>query len=186
MGQKQRDWSVTTQPGQGFVAWRAGHALPRTWSTTIDAEHLPYVVELGFTADEGTGPRCVALNLASRDNGEPVTARRLRGVPIGECIQLAIASAAAREERRTDEVVFHLGSPDIEENLEHTTPRMSREHLKAVADVYRAAPKQPTLAVEQAFAPVPRSTVSRWIRRARDLGLIEDTTHGRQAAGKEQ
>jgi hypothetical protein len=58
-----------------------------------------------------------------------------------------------------------------------------REHFEAVAAVYRAAcsrpgRKRPTEAVKEQFS-VSHSSATKWVHRARELGLLPPTTPGR-------
>ncbi|MEY2472689.1 MAG: hypothetical protein QOK28_2018 [Actinomycetota bacterium] len=59
--------------------------------------------------------------------------------------------------------------------------RLPENHFEAVARVYltaRAAKQRPTMAVHKAFT-VSYSTAEKWVRRCRDLGLIEETSPGK-------
>lgn len=58
--------------------------------------------------------------------------------------------------------------------------RRPDEHYAQVAEVYDEAldgGDPPTVSVAEAFA-VPYSTAARWIRRARQLGLLPPATNG--------
>jgi hypothetical protein len=193
----EREWRVTTQLSGGFpaggfpVPWRPDYALPRQWHSTLDGEGLPYIVELDFAADEA-GPSCQALRLVAREAGEPVSARRLREVPVAECIQVAISSAAMRFERRAGELRVAIGGTDPADTMElarKVRPRSattSDEHLREVADVYLKAPEKPTRAVEDAFGPISHSTAARWVGEARRRGFIPPIKRGRTSARRKK
>lgn len=182
MKETERRWRVSTSPGGGFVSWRGGYGLPFRWTTSLDREELPYVVELDFATSEA-GPQCRAVRFSARENGEPISARRVRDVPIAECIQLAIASAAVREERGPGVVTYRLGGSDVSEQAklarspEHGTS--SDEHLRKIAKTYRNADKNPTQAVQDAWPFYSYSTVARWVMEARRRGLLPPTKRGR-------
>jgi hypothetical protein len=180
----KKQWRVTTEQGGGFVSWRPDFALPRRWRSTLDAEHLSYGVELEFATRNGT-PECWALRLVARDDGEAISASRVRAIRIEECIRVAITAAAMRVERRGDEIVFTPGSRDLTERVELASRPGSDEHLREVAKVYEQASEKPTLAVEQAFGPIAHSTAARWVVEARRRGFLPPTTRGRRSARKE-
>jgi hypothetical protein len=180
----EKQWRVTTEPGGGFVSWRPDYALPRRWRTTLDAEHLPYRVELEFATRNGT-PECWAMRLVARDDGEAISASRVRVIRIEECIRVAITAAAMRIERRGEEIVFTPGSPDLTERVELASRPGSDDHLREVAKVYEQASEKPTLAVQQALGPVAHSTAARWVVEARRRGFLPPTTRGRRSARKE-
>jgi hypothetical protein len=175
-----KQWRINTTPGGGFVDWRSGHALPGRWKTVLDGEDLPYLVELEFAAGDA-GADCRAIRFVTRDVAAPISARLLRSIPIAECIQAAIASAAVREERRSNEIAYTFGGRDITEQMEHAraAPRNSDEHLRAVAEVYSRADEKPTQAVQDAWPFNSYSTASRWVMQARRRGFLPPTTRGR-------
>jgi hypothetical protein len=61
-------------------------------------------------------------------------------------------------------------------------PRISREHLEQVANIYRDhIDGRPTEAVATAFGK-DRRTAARYVRLARDAGYLPDTTRGKRNA----
>jgi Family of unknown function (DUF6214) len=61
-------------------------------------------------------------------------------------------------------------------------PRISREHLKEVAEIYRAhIDSNPTEKVAAAFGK-DRRTAGRYVRQARDAGLLPPTSRGKRNA----
>ena len=185
----RREWRISTTPRGGFVSWRPGLALPLHWQTRLEAEHLPYTVELDFEADKH-GPACRSIRLIARDGAPPIGARTVRGVPVQECINTAIGAAAVREEHRpgVKVITFGGGSRDVTE--QHTlaaqmAPRMTDEHLREVADIYSRALEKPTRAVHDHFAPVSYSTAARWVSHARQRGFLPPTGRGSAARKKD-
>ncbi|MCC5948512.1 MAG: hypothetical protein JJT89_08665 [Nitriliruptoraceae bacterium] len=55
------------------------------------------------------------------------------------------------------------------------------EFLQNVADVYRSGGSQPNQALQQRFGR-SRSSVSAWIRKAREAGYLPETSQGRTEA----
>ena len=180
--QGRKRWQITTRLGRGFVAWRPGYGLPRRWTSRLDGDHLPYVVELDFVADDERGPDCRSVRFLVREGGEPIAGRAIREVPITECLNVAIGAAAAREEQRPGEVVYRIGGgdPDVTEQhqLAARAPRTSDEHLREVADVYSRTPEKPTQAVQHHFAPTSYSTAARWVMQARRRGFLPPAQRG--------
>jgi hypothetical protein len=185
----EKEWQVRTAPRGGFVSWRPGYGLPLHWTTSIDRADLPYVVELEFASGEA-GPRCEALQVRAREDGQPITARRIRDIPIAECIQLAIASAAVREEHEPNVVSYTLGGTDLTEQAklarspEHGTG--SDAHLREIAKTYNEATTNKTQAVQDAWPFYSYSTCARWVMEARRRGFIPPTKRSGQRKGEDR
>jgi hypothetical protein len=179
-----KEWHVSNAWRGHPVHWRPGYGLPSRWKTTLDRDDLPYLVELEFTAGDN-GPSCHAIRFAAHDSGSPIGARDIRKVPIGECIQLAIASAAIREERRPGEIAYQLGGGDADMTAQTRMARprdkrTSDEHLHKVAEIYRHAGEKPTQAVQDEWSwPISYPTAARWVTQARQRGFLSPTTRGR-------
>lgn len=179
-------WAAKNTYGGGFVDWRPGYSLPRRWTTELDRQDLPYVVELEFAAEDG-GPSCRAVRLIAREESPPISARSIREIPVAECIRVAITSAAVHTEKRPGEIVYQLGGgdPDLTAQLRMArTPdrRTSDEHLREVAEVYRRASEKPTQSVQDAYGWISYSTAARWVMQARQRGFLPRTTRGRRTA----
>ncbi len=178
-------WRVQTNPGAPFVWWRADRYLPVRWRSVIDGEHLPYTAELVFTADKD-GPRCEAITYHAREGGEAISPRRLRAMPAGALIELAVFSAAQRGEHQPGHqaIRFGGGMGDISEEVRNVRPSRERgneAHLREVAQVYLAAEQHPTRAVQDHFASPSYSTAAHWVAKARQRGFLPPTTRGRSA-----
>lgn len=65
--------------------------------------------------------------------------------------------------------------------------RLGPEHLALVAEVYARAVasgrRDPTKAVSERWPGTPHSTAAKWVRRARDLELLQPTTKGKASGG---
>ncbi len=178
-------WKVSSVPAGPWTPWRAGRYLPARWTSRIDGPHLPYVAELVLTLEPG-GPCCESITYHQRDGGEPISPRRLRTMPAGALIDLAVSSTAARGEQRGAELRIALGG--IGEVPAETRPlreRRSEGFLREVADVYLAAERHPTRAVQDHFASPSYSTAAHWVAKARAAKLIPPAKRGRGSAGKE-
>ena len=180
----RREWRVSTEHRGPPVPWRPGYGLPRRWKTKLDSEGLPFSVELEFAAG-ADGPRCRVIQLEARDDGAPIGARDIRRVPIGECIQLAIASAAMREERRPGVISYQFGGghPNVTEQVKLARPvdeRTKDAHMRKVADIYHAHEEtgKPTQAVQDEFS-CSYSTAARWVMQARQRGFLSPTKRRR-------
>ena len=183
-----REWKVTTThtgpaitgPGDLPVQWRSDYGLPRSWRTTLEAEHLPFIVELDFLASAEGGPSCRAVRMTARDDDTPISARRLREVPVAECIRIAITHAAIPITRHADgRVEFRMWDTgplperfELARDIRPRTANTSDEHLREVAETYMAASEKPTQAVEEAFGPISHSTAARWVGEARRRGFL--------------
>jgi len=176
--QNEKCWSVETKPSGGYVSWRPGFGLPFRWTTRLDREDLPYEVELDFITNEG-GPQCRAVRFLARAGGDPIGTLGIRKIPLAECIEVAITSAAAREEREPGVVSYAIPSPGFREDVSEPL-RLARargrhidDHLRRVAEVYLSAGgKKPTQAVQEHWLPCSYSTAARWVGKARKRGYI--------------
>ena len=177
--QEAGEWRGTTSTGseQLPAEWRRDYGLPRSWRTTLEAEHLPFAVELDFVHSAEHGPSCRAIRMVARDDGEPISARRVRDVPVRECIRVAIGMAAIPITRHADGRIEFLmgGQPEyarrFPEAYELARDTTSDEHLREVAEVYKAAGEKPTQAVEKHFV-TSHSTAARWVGKTRQRGFL--------------
>jgi hypothetical protein len=169
--------------------WRPGFAIPARFTTTIDGDWLPYRVELDLAVNDDE-VSCSAVKLEAREDGEPVTARGMRGIPLGECIRLATASALRPTRHEAGQVVVDLLGPRAErrdnmaeQELASRGPqrRMSEDWLREAAEIYSSAEEKPTQAVERLHsqAPISYSTAARWVMQARQRGFLPPTKRGR-------
>lgn len=170
---EKRDWAVF-----------AGGELP--------AEVPPVALHIANSADgrKVCTALIVGLNeaypLGNNEFGAPteVTSRALRAVPIAELI-----SRAVHDERAPD---HHAGfrrmvldrMPDTSGVRRAPGPKgHPDEHFEMVAAVYRAAltaaPRRPMSWLADQFPEVDRSTVARWLQRARDKGYLGEAQPGR-------
>jgi hypothetical protein len=157
----------------------------------------PWVVTMNWREDAGsvvcTG---LSLDLLPERPPQPVTATRMRELPVARII------SAAREERfdeaggRFAEAYDSGQDIDVDPHIVDgarasaepwAEPRLGRpvnldgSHYRAVAQAYSsalAAGKSPLVAVERQWT-VPRPTASRWIAAARSAGLLPPTSRGR-------
>ena len=189
----EKRWNVSTIPALGYVSWRPGYGLPLRWTSRLEREDMPYIVELDFATNPATGPECRAVRLLAREDGEPISARGVRNIPIGEFMQTAITGAAAREEHGPRGVVTYTpGAADLTEGAKLARPRtrptdrrISDEHLQTVANIYSAHEEgKPTQAVaDELFATY--STAARWVMEARRRGFLPPATR-RRSKGRER
>lgn len=158
-----RQWFVAKHRPGPWVPWRTDRRLPREWTSRLDADHLPFTVELDLRTD-AHGPACVAVRMQTKPGG-PLTvgARDLRAVPLAECVAVAIADAADSD---------FAGSLAAARSIRPRAANTGDAHLRRVADVYLNASERPARAVEAAFAPVSYSTATRWIGEARRRGFL--------------
>lgn len=168
------------------VQWRPGWALPPRFTGRVDDDDAPYVVELELVVRDRQ-VHCRSLRFSQREDGPPVQARHLREHPIQSYIRL-IVTGMAMAATETEPGTWRF-SPARDEQLPEVFAeteraaapprRMTDEHLAEVADVYRRARKEsraPRKAVQadERWAPVPENTAARWIRAARDRGLLDE------------
>jgi hypothetical protein len=163
--------------GGWLTDWRPGYAIPSRFTATIEGDWLPYRVELNLAVNED-GVSCEGIQLKAPD-GE-ITARGIRKVPLGECIELATTAALRPVEHGEDSLTIQLMGPPGDVTREATLARrepqlrLSDETLQETARIYLAAERNPTAAVrrEHSEGPISYSTAAKWVQRARQLDLI--------------
>ncbi len=124
-----------------------------------------------------------AYPLGNNRFGEPmeVTSRDLRGIPVAELIGKAVHAAPAHHElgarfaeARARDLAAVRRSPGPKGHPD--------EHFQWVADMYRRAlearPDAPVVWLTEQLDR-DRSTVNRWLQRARDKGYLGEATPGR-------
>lgn len=151
---------------------------------------------------------CVGWEFRLRQDAtlQPLTATQIRAVRLQEVIREAKAekfSSAGGDlvqayESDPDDPGFEELSPSVLAQLRSAIGAWQDEtkagrpvdrgpdHFAEVARVYSlalAAGLPPTLAVMQQLGPVGKATASRWVRGARDAGLLPPTTRGRAVGG---
>ena len=167
--------------GGGLGGWS-----PFTWPAE---EGLPYRLELRVVHEDG---RFVVdqLTVKRREGGPPVTTERLREVPIAALLRLAVESNVVRVSREatrdgdTSSWELRWASPLALSERAKGGGGPSDEDLRTVAALYQVAyatGQAPTRLVMNRLE-LPRSTAGRWIRMARDRGLLGPATP-RKAGG---
>lgn len=160
--------------------WRPGYAIQERFTASIEADWLPYRVELDLAVNE-RDVSCAGLRLEAPEGGE-ITARPLRDVPLGECIRLATMAAMRPVAERPGELVIQLGGPSTGFDASDAATlaargpqrRVTDSTLREVADIYQRAERNPTQAVqhEHTEGPISHSTAARWVMEARKRGYL--------------
>lgn len=174
-----------------FVRLDDDFAVPRRFVAEGVRNGHPMALEIEVSNDGAA--RCIGLRIFSAGS-QRITAETLR-LPIAGLTKQAVAGCARKFTPLEEggEPVFRLISTGPSEAAafyeryvtKGRRPRqgspLTDENLSEVAQVYRAAVKNgdpPTRAVMGAMH-VERSTASRWIRAARDRGLLGPAMRGK-------
>lgn len=150
--------------------------LPSLFTATFDKSDLPYVIALTLEFDGGR-VACKELVCRRRENGAAVTSGGISKVRVAELVH-ASASRALREEssfvapgkRRAHTVATAFELPSEPAGRGGPT----HGHLRAVGVIYtvaHASGGSPRRAVMDQLQ-IPRTTANRWIKLARDNGLL--------------
>ena len=178
-----------------FIPIGPGLGAPREFTFRVEEEGL-YSLEADVVYEQPVGGRMGhfvvdRLTIRRREDGPPVTTEGLREIPVAAFLRLALEGSLLRigpterdEERRTSSwKLTPLGPIALSERAQ-AGGGPSDADLRAVADIYQLAyltGAAPTKTVMQRL-DLPRSTASRWIRMARDRGLLGPATP-RKAGG---
>lgn len=181
------DWDPKTD---GYVAIGSHRAIPGAFRAQCIPDQnddlLPYEVDLGVVY-RGERFECATLCIRQADGGPAVTPESLRGLPLRRLIatiteyrvvgegEADAASRGAMDHRRMTPLSWPI--PEQGSGL-----GPSDEALSLVATAYRiayACGLPPTRYVEQSLR-LSRATAGRWIREARNQGLLGETVPGRK------
>jgi hypothetical protein len=153
-----------------------GYALPKKFtgtSTTGSGFRVTFEAVL-----ENGRFECNSLTVERAKGAPPITTAGIRRIPVQSVINQVALGHLHRVKQNPnveDEVIITplRGRVPTFKRLAESGP--TDEVLEHVALWYRlmyACNFDPTWAVEDAFG-LPRSTAERWVRKARDLGLID-------------
>ena len=158
---------------------------PFTWHAEMG---LPYRLELRVVYEDGRFV-CDQLTIKRLPDGPPVTTEGLREVPVAAFLRLAVESNVMRvgptiHEGNTSSWELQWASPLELSERARSGGGPSDADLRTVAALYQVAYATggaPTKLVMNRLG-LPRSTASRWVRMARERGLLGPATP-RKAGG---
>lgn len=156
----------------------ANRRVPRNIVVTIDGalKQPDYVMKIEVR--QGI-PQWTEVTLRARPGGADVRDKDLKALRLDDWLQQIVAMVSTTGGLKPQE--DHTALDDIGLAMKGR-PRISREHLEQVAEIYREhIDGRPTDAVATAFGRDPR-TAGRYIRMARDAGLLPATTRGKRNA----
>jgi hypothetical protein len=173
-----------------FVSIGPGLGAPREFMFRVEEERL-YSLEADVAYEQPVGGRMGhfvvnRLTVKRREDGPPVTSEGIRQIPVTAFLRLALEAhlmhvgPTVREGDKSTWKLTFTGPITLSERARHGGGP-SDEDLRAVADIYQLGYMTggaPTKTVMDRLG-LPRSTASRWIRMARERGLLGPTTRGK-------
>jgi hypothetical protein len=170
-----------------FTSLGPGLGAPWEFAARVELEQL-YSLELHVVYEQPVGGRmghfvCDRLTIRRREDGPPVTSEGLRQIPVATFLRLAVegnllrVGPTIREGNKSTWTLTPTGQITLSERA-RAGGGPSEQDLRAVADVYQLAHVTggaPTKTVMQRLG-LPRSTASRWVRMARERGLLGPAT----------
>lgn len=147
----------------------------------VELDGYQYSVSLLLDRTE-EGIRPTEVSISAPEGSPPISSTTLRALTVHSLTQIALREIAQRGESgahkvRTDGPTTALTDSEVAE-IRAAGPVDSS--LKAVARFYNLAVamgEPPAKAVENALG-LPRTTASKWVRRARDKGFLAETISG--------
>jgi hypothetical protein len=128
---------------------------------------------------------CDQLTVKRRPDGPPVTSEGIRQIPLAAFLRLAVESNLMHvgptiREGNTSSWEYTWASPLAGSERARGGGPTDRD-LQTVADIYQAAyvTGNPPTKTVMSRLELPRSTASRWIRMARERGLLGPATSGK-------
>ena len=176
-----------------FIELGPGLGAPREFTFSVEEERL-YSLEADVVYEQPVGGRMGhfvvdRLTIRRREDGPPVTTEGLRQIPVAAFLHIALegrlmrVGPTVREGNKSTWELTWAGPIALSERAQ-AGGGPGDEDLRAVADVYHLAyvtGAAPTKTVMERLG-LPRSTASRWIRMARERGLLGPATP-RKAGG---
>ena len=176
-----------------FISLGPGLGAPREFTFRVEEERR-YSLEADVAYEQPVGGRmghfvCNRLTIQRREDGPPITTEGLREIPVAAFLRLAVEGNLRRigpteYDGRTSSWKLTPTGPIRLSERARAGAGPSEQDLRAVADVYLLAHVTggaPTKTVMDRFG-LPRSTASRWIKMAREQGLLGPATP-RKAGG---
>ena len=168
------------------------YVIPARFAVTFFGRRGAPDVELEIAVDDAaSGLRVTMLTLTPPADEHEVARIKIRGIPSDDLAFVAAAEATYAQTGHPD--VYHPSESEsqslamlaaLRQSL-RPRRRITREHLEAVSEVYRAAVRDgsttPVVVVAERFG-VARPTAAGWIKQARRAGILAPTTRGRVSA----
>jgi hypothetical protein len=173
-----------------FVPLGPGLAAPREFTFQLEEERRRYSLEADMVYEQPVGRMghfvCDRLIVKRREDGPPITTEGLREIPVAAFLRAAVEANLMRvgptlHEGKTPTWTLTWAGPIALSERARAGGGPSEKDLRAVADVYQIAyvtGGPPTKTVMERLG-LPRSTASRWIRMARERGLLGPATPGK-------
>lgn len=168
--------------GQRIVPIGDDMWLPAVLDLALQREDAPTLTAIVEVLDDGT-PICRELRLVTADGASRgVRSGDLR-LSVEDLVQAACALATFHGEQTAGGAMkFTPTAWDVERHestrraiaqaQSRARRRLTDAQLREVAEVYNANTTAPTKAVEEHF-DIPRRTAGLYVKRARDMGLID-------------
>jgi hypothetical protein len=176
-----------------FIELGPGLGIRREFTFRVEEERL-YSLEADVVYEQPVGGRmghfvCNRLTVKRREDGPPITTEGLREIPVAAFLRRAVEDNLMRvrptiREGNKSSWMLTWAEPIALSERARAGGGPSDEDLRAVADVYGLAfvtGGAPTKTVMERLG-LPRSTAGRWIKMARERGLLGPATP-RKAGG---
>jgi hypothetical protein len=166
---------------RGAVQWKGKLLLPPRWTVEVDDPGSPYKLTLSIEVVDRQ-PVLESVQITCRELSDPVTPRKIRERPLARYLHGAVHTAALVATPAPDgssvsyEPAFGPGDElhPLLDTSRRQQARITPEFLAEVAAVYNntVTHKRQAVMNDPRWEPVAPQTASRWIKEARDAGLI--------------
>jgi hypothetical protein len=165
-----------------------GVDLPAAFTATFAIEN-DHTVSMDIAVEDGA-PVCNALRVNRAEGRPSLSGHELRRFPLAEWVSFACSMVGFANQggiRTTDakwaSEEYRAAVEGVVRQARRRNRRATPEFLRDVARVYRAAESAPVEAVRETFGPMGHSTAARYVKLARDEGLLPRTTQGKSSKG---
>lgn len=173
-----RDFRVSynfSLPGSGLARIGKATALPRSFTARLEYPE-DHTVEMDVAVEDGT-PRCSELRVIRNPGLGWLNGTELRRFPLQRWLEFVCANAGMVVEPGSVpgnsllRLPGEVDSEKVQRDVQRATRRRSidDDFLREVADAYRVGGAQ---RVKAELGPASDSQVFRWVRRARERGIL--------------
>ncbi len=186
--------SFTFWDGHGRATWEhdvlvevGDRLVPREIFVHIRGGTAQPDLDMKIEVHDGI-PQCVELVLRARPHGPEVRDKDLAVIRVTDWLDQIVAQCSLK--RSGSDLDWSGWAKPVDDRtaladitrVRSGRPRISREHLRSVAEIYRQHfDKRPTEAVARSFG-VSHRTAARYVQQARAAGHLPKTDRGKKKA----
>jgi hypothetical protein len=187
------------EPEEGVTFSAEWNMLQHGWAEIGNGVLLPeqftarfrgkddHTVEMEIAVIEGV-PVCNEVRVIRHSDRPSLTGREISRLPLSDWVRFACSMVGVGNQGAVRTTTAEWGTESYRSDIEGVVRRSRRRNtvtddfLRDVARIYKEnADAAPIEAIRDAY-PAAHSTAARWVKQARDRGLLPKTTRGKVRA----